>query len=178
MREIRLFIRMSRGLYEDGKSLFDDGNIIHVVANVDEEHWFYAYVVMSKRTVVVLDSISKNQGENRSVIGVTLMTYLEAEFQAHHAHDNPHPHHDFDMTRWKIRIHQITVVQKDKHNCGIYATLMALRIMSKIESGDQDIEDFHWDRTFTKGKLNDIRNCISSILQWKSNICELFPFTE
>jgi Ulp1 family protease len=149
--------------------LFDDGNVIHVIANPEGNHWIYAFVAMTEKKICIIDSSSENFGNTRTLIGNVILQYLDHEWTHHHTAEI------FDKKKWTTSLDCITPQQNDTSNCGIFCLLNIFRVM---KFGGSGIADYEWkpENNLTKRILKDARQTIRDILLGEKDLPALDEF--
>jgi len=155
----------SNGCYDDEKSLFDAGNIIHVIYN-KSGHWFYGFVIISEKTIVVLDSSDPKGSlslKGRQELARHIFEYLKAEYVVNK------PNRDFG--KWVLRLNNAVPIQEDGSSCGVFIILFCLRAMVQ-----NSFKDFEWNDILGKETLKTIRGMLANVVAGYANVESLFIF--
>ena len=106
-----------------GNISFTDSTILHVLVNLDNEHWNYFTVVFSSFTIYVCDSLTERSAryeDTRKAALEVLQTFCNWEYERHNT--------GTILQVWEIK--ECTVLQQNETNptsCGVYCMVFLLR---------------------------------------------------
>ena len=159
----------SRGLYDNVSSLFDSGNVLHIMVE-SHRHWYYAFVVMNVRKIIVVDSM--NNKDECLNIGCVIKMFLHEEYDFHHRDCST-------GDQWEICVDNVTPQQQDGGSCGVFAVLNCLRVMRLLK--DEElwmVQDYFWeDVLFEDKEIKAIRGAMCEVLLEDKTIEPLLNFT-
>jgi len=136
--------KWSKGCYSEGKSLFNEGNVIHFTICY-ETHWYYGIVSMTSKSIVVVDSWEDDEGMYREVLADIIRKFLKDEYNSHHDTSM----NSFDEKEWNLYLNNAVPFQSDNNSCGVFTILYALKAMYNREV---DYSHFEWKIEMSKFK--------------------------
>ena len=150
--------KWTKDFYEEGKSLFDTQNILHIPIQCNGNHWIYAFVVFATKSICVVDSKGPNiQGK---AIGKQILEFLALEFR-----EKCDQQVQFPKKQWKVEVDGVCCPrQDDGFNCGIFVLLNFVHCMEFDYR-----QSFHWNYYFKPDTLKEIRETLVNILLRKEN---------
>jgi len=169
----------SEEFYKDGKSFFDDNNVVHILINHESMHWIYGVISMKFRTIMLLDSMDYKKRtckmqDPRDELEQVLRDYIGLELEDHHPNTS---------LNWNVRAKVNCPKQNDNDSCGVYLILNALRVMRILEYTDSTThvteKDVEWSTVFRKKEdIEPIRNSMAAVVIGKEDIKNLIPYTK
>jgi len=136
--------KWSKGCYSEGKSLFNEGNVIHFTICY-ETHWYYGIVSMTSKSIVVVDSWEDDEGMYREFLADIIRKFLKDEYNNHHDTSM----NSFDEKEWNLYLNNAVPFQSDNNSCGVFTILYALKAMYNREV---DYSHFEWKIEMSKFK--------------------------
>ena len=161
--------RLFKDLYKEGRTLFDNGNVLHIPINWPiGSHWVYCYVVISTKSVILVDSM--NMFSSGTYLTSTILDFLETFYNQKQQTSPP-----FNRQQWTCIYNQHTPDQMDYCSCGIFLILNAMRMIQRVKN-NEDVMQASWKRVFSQEDKAQLRHLMCNIVMKNLDISTLLSY--